>query len=303
MRERQQLRKFDSALKSFLGHLEGTEKAAHTIQSYRLDLMNFERYLKERGGKGVRPAQALDLGRLVPRDLGRYADWLQSQGLKTNTRRRKLLTLHKFLLYLSGRKRVPIELAVKIPTPAKVERVPRVLDPGSFDGLRARIERLPTGSWIDARNRALLWTLVETGAQVSEVALARFDDWRETSDGEGELAVAGKAPRQLPVSRELLDAVRQLRKFGAGKVSAASPWCFPGFHRGGPLSGPISSRGIELLTRMYAKPLGLARLTPKLFRQSRVVAWHREGRSQDQMQAWLGLKTPYAFRSYAPLMK
>ncbi len=41
----------NSALKSYLGYLEGTEKARHTIKSYRLDLLSFYDFLAKRQTK------------------------------------------------------------------------------------------------------------------------------------------------------------------------------------------------------------------------------------------------------------
>src|SRR5271155_836632 len=87
---------FPKAMKSFMGYLEGTQKAAHTIKNYRLDLLAFQAFLEGATGS----ARCESLGE---KELNLFHEHLQSQGLKTNTRRRKLLTAHRFVRYLSQR--------------------------------------------------------------------------------------------------------------------------------------------------------------------------------------------------------
>ena len=147
--------------------------------------------------------------------------------------------------------------------------------------LLTTIERLPRGTAIEERNRALLWTLAETGLQVSEVAALRFDDWT-LSGGQGRLAVRGKFERELPVSGRLYEAVQGLR------AGAKGEWVFPGFNKFGALGGAISPRGVELLVRHFGPALGSTELTPRVFRHSAVVRWFREGCSREEIQRRLG---------------
>lgn len=279
---------FPRALKSFIGYLEGTDKAAHTIKNYRLDLLAFQQFIE--GQAGI--SQAVSLDHLDPADLGRFHDYLKDRGLKTNTRRRKLLTVRRFLLFLVNRNKLPAELGKKVPTPQKIERVP-LTAPSSE--LIAAIRKLSVETLLDERNRALLWTLAETGCQVSEVALLKFEDWTQ-----GKLQIRGKSERELPVSRGLYDAVQDLRK----RVGGGGEWIFRGFNKFGAVSGSISSRGVELLVKHFAPALGVPALTPRTFRHSIVVHWFREeGCSREEIQRRLGLRTAYAFRAYEPLFK
>src|SRR5277367_488409 len=105
-----------SAIQSFVGYLEGTEKSEHTIKNYRLDLMAFREFLG-----------SPSLLRLRSTDIERYQEHLKAQGLKTNTRRRKLLTLGRFLKFTAERNRALASLHRKVPAPHKVERIPVTL--------------------------------------------------------------------------------------------------------------------------------------------------------------------------------
>ena len=88
---------FSTALKSFLGHLEGTQKSLQTLKSYQTDLLSFESFLQKQ------KLQRIALTSITPKDLERFAEFLKAKGLKTNTRRRRLLTLRKCLRYLAKR--------------------------------------------------------------------------------------------------------------------------------------------------------------------------------------------------------
>jgi site-specific recombinase XerD len=277
---------FPKALQSFLGHLSGTQKSENTIRNYRLDLLSFEAFLRERYSNRPR----FQLAELSTRDLELFQQDLQLRGQKSNTRRRKTLTVRRFVQYLSGRKKITIEVAKKVAAPRKVERVPRFLETSR---LLEAIEKLPRATVLDRRNRVLLRILAETGCILSEVSRLRFEDFIE----EGALAVRGKNARKVPISGRLLKEVTELEK------KSESPWLFQGYNRAGALSTTISVRGVEMVVAHHSRILGLGDLTPRIFRHSRVVSWHREGVSLSEIQERLGLRTPYSFRVYAPLLK
>jgi site-specific recombinase XerD len=285
---------FPEAIRSFVGYLEGTQKSIHTIKNYQLDILAFQDFIYQEYSKKI--ISPLDI---MPEDIARYRQNLQKKGFKTNTRRRKILTVSQFLGYLSKRNKVPLELAKKIPAPHKIERIPFTVP---AEKLLDQIKNLPVSTPIQARNRVLLWTLAETGCLVSEVTEFRFDQWIAAQLGESghshpRLQIFGKFPRSIPVSTELLQAVQDLRP-----SQSQDPWLFQGFNKFGSLGGPISARGVELLVKSYAPQLGYPGLTPRTFRHSVIIYWFAAGMSQKEVQTRLGLRTTYAFRSYATLI-
>jgi site-specific recombinase XerD len=281
---------FSKALKSFMGYLEGTQKAAHTIKNYRLDLLAFQNYLEKNASK--KPVRCETLGE---KELNAYHEFLQSQGFKTNTRRRKLLTAHRFVRYLSQRNQLLVEAPNKLPAPHKVERVPfTVPQKALIEAIRA----LPAESVIEKRNRALLWVLAETGCQVSEVVQLRYEHWSAQASA-ASVTIPGKASRTLSVSQNLKEEIDQLKASSHEKTHAI----FLGFNKHGPMGSAISARGVELLVRFYSSRLNIPELTPRTFRHSAVVGWFEQGVTQDEIQKRLGLRTAYAFRAYAPLLK
>jgi len=275
---------FAYAFRSFVGFLEGTEKSAHTIKNYKSDLQSFREFLEK--GLG---SHAVALSAVTRQDLEQFHEFLKLQGQKTNTRRRKLLTVRKLLRYLTVRKKIGIDVGDKLPAPQKIERVPHTVP---RDQLVEAIRQLPVDNDLRLRNQVLLWTLAETGCLVSEIPRIRFADWA----AEGTLAISGKAPRILTVSKELHAKVQLLQT-----TRPEQPHLFLGFNKFGPLGSPITPRGVELLVQVSAPKLGLGEITPRTFRHSAVVQWFSEGVTREEIQRRLGLRTAYAFRSYEPI--
>jgi site-specific recombinase XerD len=279
------------ALKSFAGHLEGVGKSRHTIDAYGFDLQSFAEFLQ-----ASRPGKVgLDLRALARKDLERYHEWLKQSGQKTNTRRRKLMTVRKLMNYLTTRKKLDFDIAKKLPAPEKIERGPETVD---LDRLRVDLRKLDTGSHLARRNAALLGLLMDTGCSVSEAATFR---WTQFDSKAGKVRFVGKAERELALSAASLTAFSLLRE-----TAAADELCFVGFNRHGPLrigkrALGITPRGIEMLVKSLAKTLGFSRVTPRTLRHSAVVEWYRAGASEDEIQRRLGLRTAYAFRIYAPI--
>lgn len=280
-----------AALKSFIGHLEGSGKARHTIDAYRFDLQNFAEFLQV----SLSREPSKDLRTVARRDLERYHEWLKLAGQKTNTRRRKLMTVRKLMNYLTNRKKLDLDIAKRLPAPEKLERVPETLDLGKF---RTEVASLNTGSAISRRNAALLSLLMDTGCTVSEAAALR---WSQLDLKNGKIHFMGKAERELRLSNETLASLAQLRE-----ASATDELCFIGFNRHGPMrvgkkALGITPRGIEMLVKSLALGLGHAKVTPRTLRHSAVVEWYRGGVNEEEIQRRLGLRTPYAFRIYAPI--
>jgi site-specific recombinase XerD len=279
---------FPAAIKSFVGYLEGTEKSLHTIKNYKLDLQAFQNFLREK----YSPAKPL--GQIDASDLENYQDHLKSLGLKTNTRRRKLMTLRKFLSFLALRKKLTIDLGRGLLTPHKLEKIPATV---SATELLQAIDRLPRNTELEMRNRALFWTLLETGCLISEAAKVRFGDFSAggaTSTGSAWLEFHGKSPRRVTISSELFSGIKELEKTRKGD----SPWVFHGFNKFGALGSAISPRGIEILVKAYADKLGFPDIVPRTFRHSIVLEWLNNGFTEETIQQRLGLKSAYTFRAY-----
>lgn len=285
---------FARAFRSFLGHLEGTQKSANTIKSYRLDLLAFERFLQILPGPR---AARLTLQAIDESVFTAYAQHLSTQGLRTNTRRRALLTVQKFLRYLHGRKKAPAEAARKFPTPHKQERIPVTVQ---ADALLARLRTLHPESPIERRNQLLLQVLLETGCLVAEVGALRLRDV-EMRAGKWWLQFPPLPYREREV--EISQGLgRALLALSAESGASLNSPLFEGFNRHGSLGGAISPRGVELLVGAWGARLDAPDLTPRQIRHSVALQWLKEGVAEAEVQRRLGLLSDYAFRGYRAII-
>ncbi|MBC7386015.1 MAG: site-specific integrase [Cryobacterium sp.] len=289
-----------SAVKSFMGHLEGSGKAKHTIDSYRFDLLSFGEFLLAHRGKPT-----LDLKSLARKDLERYHDWLKLEGQKTNTRRRKLMTVRKLMHYLTARKKLDLDIAKKLLAPEKIERVPLTIDLALF---REKISGLPVESYFQARNAALLLLLSDTGCSVSELSLIRWSAYEPLNT---RLKFYGKAERESKLRPDTITALTQLKELARpiekpSHHEDSDELLFIGFNRHGPMrigkkALGITPRGIEMLVKGMSETLGFPGVTPRVLRHSAVVDWYKSGIQPEEIQKRLGLKTAYTFRIYEPI--
>lgn len=274
--------KVQKSLKSFVGYLEGTGKAHHTIASYQLDLKDFIKFIDLKNN-------ARELLEITQKDLDRYHDYLKMNGQKTNTRRRKLMTLRKWSQYLSRRKKLTHDIAQSLPAPEKIERIPEVVP---YETLLQQTKTMSADSPLKLRNKTLLFLLLETGCAVSEAADLHWSDWNSKQN---EIAFRGRSARSFKVSKELAVLIEKLCE----TKSPEKP-LFLGFNRFGSLGGAISTRGIELLVKSLRENSGHSKLTPRQLRHSTIAYWLQNGKTLEQVKTLLGLKTNYAFRVYAP---
>ncbi|MEK7692284.1 MAG: site-specific integrase [Bdellovibrionota bacterium] len=278
-----------AAVKSFLGHLEGTGKARHTIQNYKWDLRQFERFLVN--DVGTRNPARLDqaLRGLSIRDVEKFGDYLKREGQKANTRRRRVLTLRRFIRYTVNRKKLGLDVAARVPAPDKIERVPVVLNGAEVLRMIDQITQ--------SRDRAIYQTIWETGCTVSELVRLK---WR---DVEGHTLTFGAASsyRQLRISSTLKSYFDHLRP--PEHLNTASP-VFTAQRGGVRISSlAMSPRAVEQLFNSYSKRFGPSSIVPRTLRHSAILTWLRDRVSTDEIKKRLGLKSDYAFRIYQPLVK
>lgn len=282
---------FSYAFRSFMGHLEGTQKAAHTIKSYRLDLKSFEEFLNN--GLGSKP---VELQAVTRQDLEKYHNYLKAKGYKSNTRRRMILTIRKVLRYLVNRGKLKLDAGDQIAAPIKVEKSAVIV---SFVELRTKILDLPETDLLSVRNKLLLWLLLESGCLVSEIAQFKRNNLVTKSAAGYEIEIGGKFERSVPISQELGSALNQYSQ----NLKGENPTLFQSHNGGGCLGIPISSRGVELLVRSFRKKFEMESLTPRVFRKSVVLNWYEQGIEKSEIRKRLGLKSDYAFRAFEPLFR
>lgn len=267
-------------MKGYMGFLTGTGKSLTTISSYRGDLELFERFLKER---------KRDFYRLSQKDFEAYQVWLEKQGLKTNTRRRKILSAKALVKYAVSRKKVAPSAVQYVKAPERLERLPWIPSPEEFARILALCE---PKSPLSLRNWLVVKLLSETGLSLAELCGLRWDQCQEQA-----ISVEGKRPRRLEIAAETAARLREWR----GKNSCRH--LFPGFNRHGVTSERMTPRGVELFFRVLAKNSGCRWLKPKTLRHYCIVEWLRSGMPDAEVQKRLGVHPAYSLQPYRKVLE
>ena len=168
--------------------------ADRTRRAYRTDLRQFAVWATT---AGITPADA------GPRELRRYAATLTQHRAAPSTVARKLAALRACFRALREHGVVDQNPAELVASPRRQRHLPRVLRP---DELAALLDRIPAGTPLELRDRALLEIAYGCGLRAEE--LVRLDTTSVAFDGE-ELRVEGKGgkTRIVPAGEPALQAV------------------------------------------------------------------------------------------------
>jgi site-specific recombinase XerD len=240
------------ALTRFADHLLDREKADHTRNNYREDLMAFTAWYQETFRE--RP----DLRALAPSELREWKAHLRDdRKLEPATVNRKLAALRSFLAWAAAE-----GLAAEIAMPRSIKQVkppPRWLDRKQQRALVRAVERRGY-----PRDIALVALLLHTGLRVAELAALRWADL-EIRDRSGKLTVRrgkGRKQRTIPLNVEARHALAELRalrdRWGMPRTAAVLQG----------QRGPLTERGIQATLAKYAADARIEELSPHVLRHT-----------------------------------
>jgi integrase/recombinase XerC len=201
------MKDFEKEIKSFIQHIEREKNfSENTVTSYRNDLSDFSKFLKERNLQG-------DLFHQIDRPLLRdFLVFLKRKRLKEVTIAHKVFVLRSFFKYLLRKRKIFSNPASFLSNPRKKKKLPTFLTISQMESLL----KLPTKeSFRGLRDLAILELFYSTGTRLSE--LANLDLSSVDFQG-GVVRVLGKGKKEriIPVGKEALEALRNylnLRRF------------------------------------------------------------------------------------------
>lgn len=270
----------EKIIKGYIGFLEGTGKSRLTISSYKGDLEVFREFIRE---------ESVNFFDLRKEDFEKYHYFLQKRGLKTNTRRRKLITARSLCRYALTRKKILASPAQFIKPPERLERIPWVPSPTEFSQFVATIARTTP---ISFRNRIIVSLLSETALSVSELCFLRWSDLEGST-----LKVPGKKSRTLQISPELQEELADWHALNKRRH------LFPGYNRHGMATEKMSPRGVEVMFLRIAAAANMEEMKPKTLRHFAILQWLRERVAESEMQRRLGVSSGYSFHAYKKILE
>ncbi len=147
-----------AALSSYERELVSRRVSAHTLRAYAGDLGELARWATAAG--------IADPNRLSYRQLRGYAAALGGRGLKRASVGRKLAAARGLFDHLTRSGDAVQNPAELLPNPRSDSRLPRVLD---RDEVRELLDRLPAGTALESRDRALLELAYSAGLRCAEL--------------------------------------------------------------------------------------------------------------------------------------
>jgi len=264
---------WEAALMRFRREQETRSASPHTVHAYGADLADLAAWAS---GRGKEP------GGLVYRDLRSYAASLSERGLARASIARKLAAVRSFhdhLVRSGDAEQNPAEL---LPTPKTGSRLPRVLGP---DEMARLLERIPTTTPLEARDRALLEVTYSCGLRAQEIVNLDLGDVDFDSET---LRVLGKGSktRIVPVGEVALAALgRYVERARPALASGAETEAMFLSRRGRRLSTSDVRRRLEKWVREAAVA---GRVSPHTLRHSFATHLLEGGADLRSIQELLG---------------
>jgi site-specific recombinase XerD len=239
-------------IESFVEELRRQEKSAHTLASYRYDLLLFARWLEATAGAGFEADQ------ITPTDLREYRHYLLAVEQRSPaTINRRLASLRTFFQWARAE-----GLCRAIPTDSvkgiqRSPRAPKALPKKDVDRLIREAEQ---GG--NKRDLAVLQVLRHTGIRVGELTALRLADVT-LSERKGQLIVRsgkGSKYRVVPLNA---DARKALSNYLAVRSKSTSDRLFLGCRSNG-----LSPRAVEKTVLKYAQQARLEDVSPHILRHT-----------------------------------
>jgi len=251
------LRPLEHLVLDFLAYLEFERGLSrNTLEAYRSDLLQFGRFLEQRGVTAVEA------------DGAAIADFLAALGgakggaASPATIHRKAACLRSFYRHLRREGILDSDPTASLSSPRRGRRLPQVLTRGEVGRLLAQ----PRGTEpTDLRDRALLELMYACGLRASEAIGLDVGD----VDLEAQVLRArgkGSRERMVPVGTTAVEAVRRYLKRGRPPLVGprAETRLFVNFR-----GGALTRQGLYKIVRRYATSAGLAdRMSPHTLRHT-----------------------------------
>ena len=250
-------RPFEHLLLDFLAYLEFERGLSrNTLEAYRSDLLQYGRFLEERGSTAVKADGA---------EIESFLAALAGSGGRAAspaTIHRKAACLRSFYRHLRREGLLESDPTATVTAPRRGRKLPQVLTRGEVTKLLDQ----PRGTApTDLRDRALLELMYACGLRASE---AIGLDVSDVDVEEGVLRARGKGSKErvVPVGHTAVDAVRRYLERGRPALVGArvESHLFVNFR-----GGALTRQGLYKIVRRHATTAGLAdRMSPHTLRHT-----------------------------------
>ncbi len=268
----------DGVAESFL-EMMAVERGAsrHTIDAYRRDLDDYQRYLKRQSSESLRADSGV---------IRRFLSSLAAAGLAESTQARKLSAIrqfHRFLFLENHRTDDPTQ---SLDSPKQRRSLPKLLAPWEIDALIEAAKAMPGAEGM--RLVACLELLYATGMRVSELLALPLSAL--APDRQSVLVFGkGSKERMVPIGRSAREALNDyltVRESFLKRRTKGDRYLFPSRSQ----SGHLTRQRLTQLLKELAVIAGIdpAKLSPHVLRHAFASHLLEGGADLRAVQAMLG---------------
>ena len=274
----------------FLDSLKIKKYSPNSIQSHRLDLRKFLKWLKVDEDNYDSQELLEKIRNLKLEDLETYLNYLR-QSYKPRTLARHTSTLKLFLDNLELQGLIKKSPAHQLRFPEVMPDAPEILSPGEVVAL---LESPSLDHYLGLRDRAMLELLYSSGLKVNELLGLDMEDLFLDLDF---LKIRSKRERMVPITKK---AVQVLRKYLSGAreqrlLNPNDPCLFPG--RNGTR---LTRVGFWAMIKKHAQRSGInSRINPRILRHSFAVHLLQNGIDLSDIKELFGYVSLDATLQYA----
>ena len=186
----------EEQLNLFFGFLENDKKVSNnTLQSYRRDLKQFEKYISENGK---------DYSKVTDEEIKTYIKYMQEIGKKPSTISRGLASIRSFYQYEVKEQKIEKDPTEGIQSPKIEKRVPSVL---TSNEVALLLEQPKDVDLKGIRDKAMLEFAYATGMRVTEIISLNIEDIN-LEQGYAR-CTNGKKSRTIPLGNMSLKALKE----------------------------------------------------------------------------------------------
>ncbi|MCL6450999.1 MAG: site-specific tyrosine recombinase XerD [Acetobacteraceae bacterium] len=249
--------------------------ALNTLDSYRRDLCQYDRYLQACPS----PTSLADATSLL---ILAYLRQLQREGKANSTVARRLAAIKAFYQFLVREKRLERDPTANLETPRLEKRLPRVLTVREVDQL---LRQPDASSPAGARDRAMLELLYATGIRVSELVSLNLGD---INLDVGYVRCLGKGSRErvIPVGSMAISSLRDYLSRARVKLLRVKdePALFLNHH-----GRRLTRQGFWKIIKKYSRTARITKdITPHTLRHSFATHLLENGADLRSVQEMLG---------------
>jgi integrase/recombinase XerC len=259
----------------FLDDLRARNLSAHTLDAYRRDLVQFERFMRDLARDEPPTAERLDA-----RSVRRFVSALSASRLARRSIQRKLAAVRSFARFLVREGVLEADPTLGLSGPRAERRLPSFLRRKEIDLLFAE----PSGpTEAELRDRAILELLYGTGIRLSELT-SLTKRHLDLSGGLVRVVGKGSKERVVPVGRAAADALGAYLRVSGGARQGRDEPLFRNA-RGGRLSGRSVQR---IVARRLGQVSEARQLSPHVLRHTFATHMLNAGADLRAVQELLG---------------